>query len=90
MYVEEGHVYRRAAGMSRFVREKDSYIKARGNSSECNFPTPIEIPPGHWFVMGDIAGTPTTVAIGVLSPPAGSSGRPLPPTGPPTASASSE
>ncbi len=56
IYVREGHVYRRAAGKSQFVAEKDSYIKACGSSSECNFPTPIRIPAGHWFMMGDNRG----------------------------------
>ncbi len=50
VYVKEGHVYRNG------VREQDSYIRACGASPECNFPTPIEIPPGHWFMMGDNRG----------------------------------
>jgi signal peptidase I len=56
IYVKEGHVYRRAAGQSRFVREQDSYIKPCGASSECNFTMPIKIPAGHWFMMGDNRG----------------------------------
>jgi len=56
IYVSEGHVYRKAAGKSSFVREQDSYIKACGASSECNFTTPIKIPAGHWFMMGDNRG----------------------------------
>ncbi len=56
IYIKEGHVYRRAAGTSRFVAEKDPYIKACGVSSECNFTTPITIPAGHWFMMGDNRG----------------------------------
>jgi signal peptidase I len=56
IYVSEGHVYRKAAGKSSFVREQDSYIKACGQSSECNFTTPIRIPAGHWFMMGDNRG----------------------------------
>jgi signal peptidase I len=56
IYVSEGHVFRRAAGTSRFVAEKDAYIKACGESSECNFRTPIRIPAGHWFMMGDNRG----------------------------------
>jgi signal peptidase I len=56
IYVKAGHVYRKAAGTSRFVAEHDSYIKACGESPECNFPTPIKIPPGHWFMMGDNRG----------------------------------
>jgi len=56
MYIREGHVYRRPAGKSSFEAEKDSYIKPCGGSEECNFPTPIKIPPGHWFMMGDNRG----------------------------------
>ncbi len=56
IYIKEGHVYRKAAGKSTFVREKDSYIRECGSSPECNFPTPIKIPAGHWFMMGDNRG----------------------------------
>jgi signal peptidase I len=56
IYITGGHVFRKAAGTSRFVAEKDSYIKACGVSPECNFPTPIRIPAGHWFMMGDNRG----------------------------------
>jgi signal peptidase I len=56
IYIKEGHVYRKAAGKSTFVREHDSYIRECGASPECNFPTPITIPAGHWFMMGDNRG----------------------------------
>lgn len=54
--IEQGHVYRKAAGKGEFIREQDSYIRECGTSQECNFPTPIKIPPGHWFMMGDNRG----------------------------------
>jgi signal peptidase I len=50
IYVKEGHVYRDG------TRETDPYIKACVESSECNFATPIKVPPGHWFMMGDNRG----------------------------------
>ncbi len=56
IYIKDGHVYRRAGGKGQFVAEQDSYIKACGSSSECNFTTPIRIPAGHWFMMGDNRG----------------------------------
>jgi signal peptidase I len=56
IYISEGHVYRRQAGKTGFVRESDSYTRACGASQECNFPTHIRIPPGHWFMMGDNRG----------------------------------
>jgi signal peptidase I len=56
IYIREGHVYRKAAGKSQFVAEKDSYIRPCGASPECNFPIPIKIPAGHWFMMGDNRG----------------------------------
>ena len=58
-------------------REPDSYTKPCGNSAECDFPTPIKIPPDHWFVMNDNRGEsndsrswgpiPTSWIIGHLS-----------------------
>ncbi len=56
IYISGGHVYRRVKGSTRFVGEKDSYIKPCGTSSECDFPRPIKIAPGHWFMMGDNRG----------------------------------
>ncbi|HSZ13566.1 MAG TPA: signal peptidase I [Solirubrobacteraceae bacterium] len=56
IYIQEGRVFRKAAGTTKFVREKDSYIRRCGVSPECNFPTPIKVPAGHWFMMGDNRG----------------------------------
>jgi signal peptidase I len=56
IYIREGHVLRRSAGQTAFTPEKDSYIRPCPGVSECNFPTPIKIPAGHWFMMGDNRG----------------------------------
>jgi signal peptidase I len=56
IYIKEGHVFRRPAGQKAFKPEQDSYIKPSEGVSECNFPAPIKIPPGHWFMMGDNRG----------------------------------
>lgn len=56
IYIRAGHVYRKISGSRGFVREDDSYIRPCGTSSECNFPVPIRIPSGHWFLMGDNRG----------------------------------
>ena len=56
IYVREGQVYRRPAGKQRFTEEKAPYITPCGDSPECNFTTPIKIPAGHWFMMGDNRG----------------------------------
>ena len=45
-----GHVYRNG------VREKDPYIEPCGADPSCNFRTPIKIPPGDYFMMGDNRG----------------------------------
>ncbi len=45
-----GHVIRNG------VREKDSYIAPCGSDPSCNFPKPIVIPPGDYFMMGDNRG----------------------------------
>jgi signal peptidase I len=56
IYISEGHVFRKAPGRSSFEAEKDSYTRPCGPSPECNFPKPIRIPAGHWFMMGDNRG----------------------------------
>lgn len=53
IYVRDGHVYRKASGSHGFVRESDPYIRACDAGAECNYPVPIKIPAGHWFLMGD-------------------------------------
>jgi signal peptidase I len=50
LYIKEGHAYVNGK------RESDPYINPCGGGSECNFPTPIKIPAGHWFMMGDNRG----------------------------------
>jgi signal peptidase I len=57
IYIREGHVFRRAPGEATFKQEADSYIKpCPARAAECNFPTPIRIPEGHWFMLGDNRG----------------------------------
>jgi signal peptidase I len=36
--------------------ESDSYIRPCAGGEDCTFSTPIKIPPGHWFMMGDNRG----------------------------------
>jgi signal peptidase I len=48
--IREGHVTLNGH------REPDSYTKPCGKSAECDFPTPIKIPPDHWFAMNDNRG----------------------------------
>lgn len=56
IYIREGHVYRKAKGSGEFIRERDRYTRACGIRAVCNFPDPIGIPSGHWFLMGDNRG----------------------------------
>jgi signal peptidase I len=57
IYIKEGHVFRRAPGQAAFAQEADSYIRpCPEGASECNFRTPIRIPAGHWFMLGDNRG----------------------------------
>jgi signal peptidase I len=57
IYISEGHVYRKPAGQSSFIREPDSYIKpCPVGNGECTFRTPIKIAPGYWFLLGDNRG----------------------------------
>jgi len=56
MYIQDGHVYRKAKGTTTFVREKDSYIRECGSNPQCTYAKPIKIPAGHWFMMGDNRG----------------------------------
>jgi len=70
--IVEGHVIRNGA------REQDPYIRPCGGSAECNFPTPIKIPPDEWYMLGDNRGesddsrfwgpVPTSWIIGVTQP----------------------
>jgi len=48
--IVNGHVIRNG------VPEKDSYIAPCGADPSCNFRTPIVIPPGDYFMMGDNRG----------------------------------
>jgi signal peptidase I len=50
LFISDGHVYRNG------VKEKDGYIAPCGADSSCNFRTPIKVPPGHYFMMGDNRG----------------------------------
>lgn len=50
LYIKEGHAYRNGK------REHDPYIAPCGGGSGCDFPKPIVIPAGHWFMMGDNRG----------------------------------
>jgi signal peptidase I len=48
--IVEGHVIRNDQ------RETDAYIRPCPAVSECNFPVPIKIPAGDWFLLGDNRG----------------------------------
>jgi signal peptidase I len=48
--IVEGHVIRNGE------READSYIRPCPGVSECNFPVPVKVPVGDWYLLGDNRG----------------------------------
>jgi signal peptidase I len=56
IYVQGGLAYVKAPGAKSFRREAAPYAAPCGTSSECDFTTPVTVPPGHWFMMGDNRG----------------------------------
>jgi signal peptidase I len=48
--IRNGHVIRNGK------RVKEPFIRNCEAGSDCNFPTPIRIPPDHYFMMGDNRG----------------------------------
>jgi signal peptidase I len=48
--IVDGHVVRNGK------RQKEPFIQPCTGGEECNFPTPITVPPGHYFMMGDNRG----------------------------------
>jgi signal peptidase I len=50
LWIRGGHVYRNG------VREADSFITPCGDAAECNFPHPITVPKGDYYMMGDNRG----------------------------------
>lgn len=49
--IKGGHVYRNGKP------EPDGYTRpCAAGDGNCNFPTPVRIPAGHWFMMGDNRG----------------------------------
>jgi signal peptidase I len=56
IYIREGHVYRKKPGASTFTREAAGDLRRCGRSFECDFPVPIRIPAGEWYMLGDNRG----------------------------------
>jgi signal peptidase I len=48
--IVDGHVVRNG------TREPDAYIAPCGPDAACSFPTPVQVPPGEYFVLGDNRG----------------------------------
>jgi signal peptidase I len=46
----DGHVIRDG------VRQPDSYVAACGANAQCSFPTPIRVPAGEYYLLGDNRG----------------------------------
>jgi signal peptidase I len=50
LYIKGGHAYVNGK------RQKDDFTRPCVGGTGCDFPTPIKIPAGHWFMMGDNRG----------------------------------
>ncbi len=37
--------------------QKERYVRPCAGGEQCNFPVPVKVPPGHWFMMGDNRGS---------------------------------
>ena len=48
--IVDGHVIRNGK------RQSEPFIQPCSGGEECNFPTPIKVPPDHYFMMGDNRG----------------------------------
>jgi signal peptidase I len=48
--IEGGHVVRNGK------RQSESFIRPCVTTDNCNFPTPVTVPAGYWFMMGDNRG----------------------------------
>jgi signal peptidase I len=57
LYIRAGRVFRKPVGAQQFSEEPASYAtKPCASSAPCDFSTPITIPAGHWFLLGDNRG----------------------------------
>jgi signal peptidase I len=48
--IVDGHVIRNG------IREADAYIAPCAGQATCNFPTPVRVPPGEYYLLGDNRG----------------------------------
>ncbi len=48
--IVDGHVIRNGK------RQQESFVEPCSDGADCDFPTPITIPPDHYFMMGDNRG----------------------------------
>jgi signal peptidase I len=48
--IEGGHVVLNGK------RQQEDFITPCEDGADCDFPTPITVPPDHWFMMGDNRG----------------------------------
>jgi signal peptidase I len=49
--IQDGHVVRNGK------LQTEKFIRPCMGGGECNFPKPIKVPPGYWFMMGDNRGS---------------------------------
>jgi signal peptidase I len=58
VYIKEGDVYRQSAGTHGYVKASEPFIKPCSPEVVivCNLTTPMTVPQGQWFLMGDNRG----------------------------------
>ena len=58
LYIKDGYVYRKAAGSTSYIKASEPYVRpcAAAVGIVCNLTTPVTVPAGQWYLLGDNRG----------------------------------